>query len=185
MHEVADVVSPELSRQTISLHLSFHLYSLFKRIVKIYFRSTYDVLKILLSLAFCLGMTQRSDAQRCRISAGVNDQGVRSYIEVYEYDYVTEKPSFPGGECRLLEYIKETRRYPKEAYDRGVQGRVTCSFVVNADGTISNITVLRSVNSVLNEEAIRIFSNMPAWTPGSIDGHPVPVRVIRSVPFRK
>lgn len=153
--------------------------------MKIYFKCTSDVLKILFSLAFCLVIAQKSDAQRCRISAGVDEQGVRNYIEVYEYDYVTEKPSFPGGECRLLEYIKETRRYPKEAYDKGVQGRVTCSFVVNADGSISNITVLRSVNSVLNEEAIRIFSGMPAWTPGSIDGHPVPVRVIRSVPFRK
>ena len=126
-----------------------------------------------------------ANAQTCRVNIGVNEQGIRSYIEVFEYDFVPEKPCFPGGEEKLMEFIKQTRRYPKDAYDKGIQGRVTCSFVVNADGSVSHISVLRSVNVMLNEEAMRIFDKMPDWSPGKIDGQPVPVRVIRSVTFRK
>lgn len=124
-------------------------------------------------------------AQTCRISCGVRADGVKVYKEVYEYDYVSEKPCFPGGDSNLISYINEHRVYPREAYSRGVQGRVTCSFVVNADGSISQIGVLKGVEDSLNEEAVRIFSTMPRWIPGRIDGHAVPVRVIRAVPFRK
>jgi protein TonB len=57
--------------------------------------------------------------------------------------------------------------------------------VVNADGTVSNICVLKGVEHSLDQEALRIFASMPAWKPGKIDGIPVPVRVIWPVPFRK
>lgn len=124
-------------------------------------------------------------AQTCRVGIGMSENGVQNYIEVFEYDYVSEKPSFPGGESKLTEFINKNRNYPKEAYDKGIQGRVTCSFVVNADGSVSNINVVRSVSVSLNEEAVRIFKKMPCWHPGRINGQAVPVRVIRSVPFRK
>lgn len=124
-------------------------------------------------------------AQTCRVSNGVNASGTKCYMEVYEYDFVEEKPSFPGGDSKLVEFINEHRKYPKEAYRKGVQGRVTCSFVVNSNGNVSNIQVIRSVAAPLNEEAIRIFSIMPNWNPGKIAGQCVPVRVIWSVPFRK
>ena len=123
--------------------------------------------------------------QTIRVMAGVDDSGITSFIEAFEYDYVPEKPSFPGGEAKLIEFINSNRRYPQEAYDKGIQGRVTCWFIVNSDGSVSNVSLLRSVNELLNEEAIRIFSIMPAWKPGRIDGIPVPVRVVRSVRFRK
>ena len=105
--------------------------------------------------------------------------------KLYEYDYVTEKPSFPGGDSELMKFINNTREYPKTAYERGIQGRVTCSFVVNADGTVSHISVIRGVEPSLNKEAIRILSRMPEWTPGKLNGHNVPTRVVWSVPFRK
>lgn len=124
-------------------------------------------------------------AQTCRISMGTTAEGRKAYMEVYEYDYVSEKPCFPGGDWKLVEFINATRQYPKKAYDAGVQGRVTCSFVVNADGSISHIHVIKSVEDSLNEEAIRILAAMPDWIPGSLEGRPVPVRVIRSIPFRK
>lgn len=124
-------------------------------------------------------------AQRCRVNTGTNASGSIQYLEVYEYDYVSEKPSFPGGDALLVSFINKTRQYPKEAYRKGIQGRVTCSFVVNADGTVSHISILRGVEQSLNQEAIRIMSKMPEWKPGRHDGHPVPVRVVWSVPFRK
>ena len=98
---------------------------------------------------------------------------------------MTEKPSFPGGETKFVRYINKTREYPKEAYEKGIEGRVICSFVVNSDGSISNIQILRGVEKSLNNEAVRIISKMPDWVPGKIDGHNVPVRVIHPIVFRK
>ena len=132
-----------------------------------------------------LGAALQADAQTCRVTAGMTADGRRSYMEVYEYDYVEDKPQFPGGDSRLVAFINETRRYPAKAYREGVEGRVTCSFVVNTDGSISHISVLKGVEYSLNQEAMRIFSKMPDWSPGKIDGHPVPVRVIGAIPFRK
>lgn len=127
----------------------------------------------------------RVSAQTFRVNAGVSPDGCPTYMLVYEYDYVEEKPEFPGGGATMLNFINKQRRYPAEAYARGIQGRVTCSFVVNSDGSVSHITVLKGVEPSLNREAVRIISKMPDWTPGRLDGQPVPVRVICAVPFRK
>ncbi len=130
-------------------------------------------------------LSSEASAQTCRITSGVNANGRLVYREVYEYDYVDDKPQFPGGGSALLNYINETRRYPADAYSRGIEGRVTCAFVINTDGKVSDVTVLRGVEQTLNKEAVRILSKMPDWTPGKIDGQLVPVRVICAVPFRK
>ncbi len=126
-----------------------------------------------------------ASAQTCRINCGRSGDGSILYKEVYEYDFVSEKPSFPGGDSRLVSFINKERRYPEHAYRKGIQGRVTCSFVVNVDGSISNITILKGVEPSLNKEALRIFSQMPEWIPGKLDGRPVPVRVIWPIPFRR
>ena len=124
--------------------------------------------------------------QTCRMRVQINGDGTRvEYREVYQYDYVWEKPSFPGGDARLMDFINKHRRYPKAAYKKGVQGRVTCAFIVNIDGSVSDVQVIRGVEASLNEEAVRIFRKMPSWNPGRMNGQPVPVKVIRAVPFRK
>ena len=135
--------------------------------------------------ALAIGVSSPAFAQTCRVSSGVGANGCKNYIEVFEYDYVTEKPTFPGGDSELMADINHCRQYPRSAYDRGVQGRVTCSFVICSDGGISHVQVLKGVDPELNREAVRIFSEMPKWRPGRLDGKAVPVRVIRSVPFRK
>ena len=126
-----------------------------------------------------------ANAQTCRVNIGTSSTGTVSYMEVYEYDYVTEKPTFPGGDRNLMTFINATRNYPIDAYRKGEQGRVTCSFIVNTDGSVSHISVLRGVSPSLNREAIRVLSKMPEWNPGRLDGKVVPVRVVWSVPFRK
>lgn len=141
-------------------------------------------LLLLFLAAFGLFYSTTVQAQTCRINSGCVN-GIQSYIEVYEYDYVDRKPEFPGGDSQLVNFINKNRRYPTEAYRNGIQGRVMCSFVVNADGSVSNITVLKGVEQTLNREAIRIFSKMPSWKPGTINGKAVPVRVIWPVPFRR
>lgn len=139
-------------------------------------------LLLLISGACC---APEAMAQTCRIRCGAASDGRFRYREVYEYDYVSEKPSFPGGDSKLICFINQTREYPEAAYKKGITGRVTCSFVVNEDGSISHIQILKGVEPSLNKEALRIFGKMPAWSPGKIENTPVPVRVIRSVSFRK
>lgn len=140
----------------------------------------------ILILALAAGLFSTGlGAQTYRVNVGSPSAGCTNYIEVYEYDYVTEKPTFPGGTTKLMNYINATRSYPKEAYKKGIQGRVTCSFIVNADGSISHISVLRGVEPSLNKEAVRILSKMPEWTPGKMNGEAVPTRVVWSVNFRK
>ena len=97
-------------------------------------------------------------------------------MEVYEYDYVTDKPSFPGGDRNLMTFINATRNYPLDAYRKGIQGRVTCSFVVNTDGSVSHISVLRGVNPALNKEAIRVLSKLPDGPPA--EWHASPFRSV-------
>lgn len=126
-----------------------------------------------------------ASAQTYRVAAGFDADGLQTYKEVFEYDFVDEKPSFTGGNEALMAYINKTRRYPAEAYEKGIEGRVTCSFVVNADGNISHLKVIKGSHRSLNLEAMRILAEMPCWHPGRHGHRCVPVRVVHSIPFRK
>lgn len=135
---------------------------------------------ILLILGF-----SNAHAQTCRVAAGLSSDGMQTFKEVFEYDFVEVKPSFPGGNEAFLDYINKNRQYPADAYAQGIEGRVTCSFVVNADGNISNIRVIKGCHKSLNIEAMRLLAEMPSWQPGRHSTHCVPVRVVHSIPFRK
>lgn len=100
------------------------------------------------------------------------------------YDVVEQMPSFPGGISGLRTYLNQNVRYPAEAQETCVQGRVVVSFVVGKDGHISDVTVLRSVDPSLDKEAVRVIRNMPRWTPGKQGGEPVKVRYNVPVSFR-
>lgn len=135
-------------------------------------------------IAAFISLSSHLAAQTCRVNTG-NTKGCKVYTEVYEFDYVDQKPEFPGGGQALINFINNNRKYPEEAYSNGVEGRVTCSFVVNPDGKVCHIRVLRGVEESLNNEALRIISTMPAWSPGKINDQSVPVRVVCCIPFRK
>lgn len=106
-------------------------------------------------------------------------------IDVYEYESVDVQPRFPGGDTEMVRFINGERRYPSQAYKTGVEGRVLCSFVVNPDGSISHISVIKGVEESLNREAVRILSKMPAWEAGLINETPVPVYCILPIAFRR
>jgi TonB family protein len=91
---------------------------------------------------------------------------------------------FPGGMDELMKYLQKEIKYPKEALEQGKQGRVIVQFVVNKDGSISNDTIVRSVDPFLDAEALRIIRSMPNWTPGKQRGEPVRVRFTLPVTFR-
>lgn len=105
-------------------------------------------------------------------------------VDVYESDFVDVPPQFSGRERGLVNYINKTRQYPYDAYKKRIQGRVICSFVVNTDGSVCNVSVIRGANPELDKEAVRIIKAMPEWTPGILDGEAVPVRCIIPIPFR-
>ena len=109
---------------------------------------------------------------------------VTSERTVYEYDCVDRQPEFPGGDCAMVSFINSERRYPVAAYERKIEGRVLCGFVVNPDGSITDVSVMRGVEDSLNREAMRIIQEMPKWTAGEVSGERVPVYCIIPIAFR-
>lgn len=107
------------------------------------------------------------------------------YLEAYDYDYVEEQPQFPGGDQAMLRFINNERRYPSSSYKTGIEGRVMCGFIVNADGSLSHVAVVRGVTDDLDDEAVRVISKMPRWKPGKVGGETVPVYCLLTIPFRK
>ena len=88
--------------------------------------------------------------------------------KIWDGDYGEIMPQFPGGDKALLEYIKKNLRYPTEAMTKCIQGRVIVSFNVETDGSITDAKVVKAVDSLLNDEALRIVKSMPKWKPGGM-----------------
>ena len=103
----------------------------------------------------------------------------------YMPESVDEQPKFPGGESAMIHFINSERRYPRVAYDNSIEGRVLCSFVVEPDGRLTNIEVVRSVDENLDREALRVIQNMPRWEPGLVNGEKVAVYCLLTIPFRR
>jgi TonB family protein len=112
---------------------------------------------------------------------GVNDS-VKWEGRIYEV--VEQMPHFPGGAASLMRYLSENIKYPIQAQMKGISGRVIVSFVVEPDGTFSDLRVIRSVDPILDKEALRVVRDMPRWIPGKQDGKPVRARYNVPVSFR-
>ena len=98
---------------------------------------------------------------------------------------VETMPEFPGGQQALFKYLGENVKYPVIAQENGIQGRVTCQFVVNKDGSIVDVVVVRSSGEPsLDKEALRVINSMPKWKPGKQRGKPVRVKYTVPVNFR-
>ena len=100
------------------------------------------------------------------------------------FDVVEKMPEFPGGVQELLGFLSKTIKYPAEAEKAGKQGRVIATFVVRKDGSISDARVVKSVDPLLDAEALRVINAMPAWIPGTQSGKPVNVKYTVPISFR-
>ena len=100
------------------------------------------------------------------------------------FTVVEKMPEFPGGLPALMRFLSKNIRYPVIAQENGVQGRVVCAFVVNKDGSIVDIEVLRGRDPSLDKEAVRVLGTMPKWNPGEQRGKPVRVKYTVPVTFR-
>lgn len=99
------------------------------------------------------------------------------------YTIVDKMPVYTYGEKELSDFIAHNIRYPREARQEGIEGRILCSFIVGSDGSISNIEVVEGSNKALNEEAVRILGLMPKWIPGENNGEKVNVKCLLPIDF--
>ena len=100
------------------------------------------------------------------------------------FDVVEQMPEFPGGQAALLKWITEHIKYPAVAEENGIQGRVIATFVVERDGSVTDVQVARGVDPSLDKEAIRVLKQMPRWNPGKQNGAPVRVKYTVPVTFK-
>jgi protein TonB len=100
------------------------------------------------------------------------------------FDVVDEEPEFIGGDISLQKFIKENVKYPKKAVKKKEQGRVYVKFIVEKDGSISNVQIARGATKLLDAEAVRVIKLMPKWKPGTQKGKPVRTRVMVPIVFK-
>lgn len=101
------------------------------------------------------------------------------------YVVVEVAPEFEGGQAAMFKYIADNVVYPDSALAQGAQGKVYCEFVVEKDGSLSNIKIVRSAkNEWLDQEAVRVIASMPKWRPGMLKGKPVRVKYTIPVNFK-
>ena len=105
-------------------------------------------------------------------------------VDDVPYTVVEDQPEFPGGAAALYEYLSKNIKYPAICRENNIQGRVVVVFIVNRDGSIVEPEVVKSVNPMLDKEALRVISNMPKWKPGLQFGKPVRVKFTVPVNFR-
>ena len=124
------------------------------------------------------------EAVRSEIAVAPPPPAPKPEVATKVFDVVEEMPSFPGGNAALMSYLNSNTKYPVVAQENGVQGRVIISFVVERDGSISDVKVARSVDPSLDREAQRVVKSMPRWTPGKQNGQTVRVKYTVPVVFR-
>lgn len=100
------------------------------------------------------------------------------------YLVADEMPSFPGGAAAFQQFLKAKIKYPEEALQRNLSGKVHVSFVVDEEGRILNSQIVRGLGGGLNEEALRLVRIMPWWTPGRVNGQPVRVACTLPIEFK-
>jgi protein TonB len=100
------------------------------------------------------------------------------------FDIVEQMPEYPGGQAALFEYLSKNIKYPADAEKKKVEGKVFVTFVVDTDGKITDVSLLRKVFPSLDAEAIRVISAMPNWIPGKQKGQVVRVKYTVPIMFR-
>ena len=101
------------------------------------------------------------------------------------YDPIMLQPEFPGGMHEMFNFIKENLNYPKQAIKKNIQGRAICHFIVEKDGSITNVEVVRSSgNKSLDKAAIRVIKMMPKWKPATMQGKIIRVKYVLPIVFK-
>ncbi len=139
--------------------------------------------KVAVGFANVIGNDENGEVLRWK-DAIVNEPVKPKVEENKVFEYVEQMPSFPGGTAALMQYLSKNIKYPPFAEENNIQGRVICTFVVERDGSVSDIRIAKSVDPSLDKEAIRVVSGMPKWIPGRQNGQMVRVKYTLPVTFR-
>ena len=115
-----------------------------------------------------LGTSQLAVAQQPDTLRMDTIEKVAEDVEIF--GMVEEMPSFPGGEVKLLEYIAKNLNYPQEAIEKGIEGRVFVGFIIDVDGSVTDVKLLRGIGGGCDEEAIRVIKSLPKWRPAKQNG---------------
>jgi periplasmic protein TonB len=113
----------------------------------------------------------------------VKEQVIQQEAPKEIFTVVEEQPGYPGGDEARIRFLQENIKYPEEAKELGVQGKVFVTFVVEVDGSITDVRVLRGIGAGCDEEAIRVVKSMPRWVPGKQRGQPVRVQFNLPIKF--
>lgn len=100
------------------------------------------------------------------------------------YQIVEVMPEFPGGTEKMMDYLSKNIKYPEEAKEKGISGRVFLSFVIEKNGSVSDVKVARGIGKVCDDEAVRVVKAMPKWKPGLMKGKPVRVNYMLPIFFK-
>ena len=119
-----------------------------------------------------------------KVNEKVVDEVPPAVEETKIFEVVEQMPSFPGGDAALMQFLSKNIKYPVVAEENGIQGRVIATFVVERDGSITDVKVVKSVDPSLDKEAIRVVKSMPKWIPGKQNGSAVRVKYTVPVTFR-
>ena len=143
----------------------------------------------LIMLLFSCGDSEREDAAT---TANGNTESAETRTEKSVskkeftgkvYDIVEQMPEYPGGLTALMNYLRANTRYPAAAQKAGIEGRVIVSFIVESNGSVSNVEIVRSVDTDLDQEALRVVRQMRKWKPGKQDGNAVRVKFHLPIKF--
>ena len=119
-----------------------------------------------------------------KVNEKVVDEVPPAVEETKVFDAVEQMPSFKGGDAALMEWLSKNIKYPVIAEENGIQGRVVATFVVERDGSITDVKIVKSVDPSLDKEAVRVLKSMPKWIPGKQNGQAVRVKYTVPVTFR-
>lgn len=126
------------------------------------------------------GQSQRASAKISSFVAEPEEE----YGDPIDFAVVEQKPTFPGGDTALINFITENTVYPEIAKEKEIQGRVFVSFIIDTAGKVTNVALARGVDPYLDNEALRVVKLLPDWTPGKQRGKPVNVYFIVPINFR-
>ena len=148
-------------------------------------RTQDEIMKSKVSISVFDVLNGSEDGEVLKAKQMLVTEPVKPKVEEYKvFEVVEQMPSFPGGDVALMQYLSKNIKYPPVAEEMGIQGRVICTFVVERDGSVSDIRIARSVDPSLDKEAIRVVSGMPKWIPGRQNGQSVRVKYTLPVTFR-
>lgn len=180
----------------IKLTNNFNVSPLKKRITMMNQKKTpkTGMLKYLLIVPLVSALVISSNAESMLNSAGktINEQTpppppppvIENDEEDVVFMVVEKMPQYPGGDEELFKYLATNIKYPSDAKEQNIEGRVICQFVINRDGSVSDVVVVRSIAPSLDAEAVRVISAMPNWTPGEQRGQTVRVKYTLPINFK-